>query len=96
MSVEVLMPKNGMTMVDGTIVRWLKQEGDAVTEGEILLEVMTDKATLEIESPATGWVEKILHPEGAVVPIYEVRPGAKSTCFSHSQALGRGEGGGPA
>ncbi len=47
---EVIMPKLGMTMEKGLIERWLKKEGDYVEKGEPLLEVMTDKVTIEVES----------------------------------------------
>ena len=47
---EFLMPKLGQTMEEATVARWLKQEGDTVTRGEVVLEITTDKATLEVES----------------------------------------------
>lgn len=56
-------------MEDGTIVRWHKAQGDSVAEGEILLEIETDKATIEVESAHPGVLRKILHAEGATVPV---------------------------
>ena len=51
---QVLMPAIGVTMAEGTLTAWLKQEGDAVAAGDIVAELETDKATLEIESPVAG------------------------------------------
>lgn len=69
---ELLMPKLGQTMEEATVARWLKQEGDTVTRGEVLLEITTDKATLEVESFHSGVLRKIVAPEGAVVPVHRV------------------------
>ena len=69
MATEVLMPKLGLTMEEGRIVRWLKQEGDQVAIGEILFELETDKTTLEYESQAAGTLLKILVTEDVVVPV---------------------------
>lgn len=63
------MPQLGSTMEEGTILRWHKREGDPVKAGEILLEIETDKSTMEVESPADGVLRKILEPENALVPI---------------------------
>ena len=51
MSVEVLLPQFGMGMTDGTITAWLKAEGDAVVQGEILCEIEAAKTTVELEAP---------------------------------------------
>ncbi|SEO60279.1 dihydrolipoyl dehydrogenase [Propionispora vibrioides] len=69
MATELLMPKLGMTMEEGTIVKWFKQVGEQVKEGEILLEIMTDKVNMEVEAPATGQVLALLAPEGAVIEV---------------------------
>lgn len=69
MATLVKMPKLGLTMTEGTIVKWLKKEGETVEKGEPLLEILTDKATLEEESPASGILKKVLYQEGAVVGI---------------------------
>ena len=71
MAHTVLMPQLGSTMEEGTILKWFKQEGDSVTEGETLLEIETDKATMEVPAEATGVLRQILHPENALVPIRE-------------------------
>ncbi len=65
----IIMPKMGDAMEEGTLVRWLKQEGDTVNEGEPIAEIATDKATVEIEAPASGVLRGISVPEGAVVPV---------------------------
>ena len=51
---DVIMPALGMAQETGKVLRWLKAEGDAVAEGEPLLEIETDKVTVDVESPATG------------------------------------------
>ena len=68
MAVEMLMPKWGMTMEEGTIVHWSKPEGDHVEKGETILEVETDKITNEIEAPESGILAALLAPapEGRV------------------------------
>ena len=58
------MPKLGLTMASGTIARWIKRPGDAVREGEPLVEVSTDKITYEVESPASGTVGRALGNDG--------------------------------
>lgn len=71
MATRVIMPKLGMSMEEGTILRWLKKEGDAVRQGEPLLEIETDKVTMEVEAPASGIVLQICVAEGDVVPVTE-------------------------
>lgn len=66
MAYEVRVPQVTQTMSEGTITRWLKMEGETVALGEPLLELVTDKATVEVESPAAGVVGKIIMPEGDV------------------------------
>lgn len=56
----VVMPRSGQTMEEGTIVEWLKKEGDPIQSGEPLVVIMSDKANLEIESDYSGVVKKIL------------------------------------
>jgi pyruvate dehydrogenase E2 component (dihydrolipoamide acetyltransferase) len=69
---EVIMPKLGLTMEEGTIVRWLKSEGETVTEGDVLFEVQTDKVVMEVESPVSGILGRILVHEEETVPIAQV------------------------
>lgn len=72
MAVEVVLPALGLTVEKGTILKWLKKEGDLVSKGESLYEVEADKVTTEVESPANGVLSKILVPEGVEVPILTV------------------------
>jgi pyruvate/2-oxoglutarate dehydrogenase complex dihydrolipoamide acyltransferase (E2) component len=67
MSTNVVMPKLGESVVEGTVAKWLKQEGETIKEMEALLEVNTDKVDTEIPSPAGGTLLKILVPEGTTV-----------------------------
>jgi pyruvate dehydrogenase E2 component (dihydrolipoamide acetyltransferase) len=69
MATTVIMPKLGLTMTEGTIERWLKQEGDRVEKGEPLVEIITEKINFQYESPASGILRKILHHEGETVPV---------------------------
>ncbi len=69
MSTELTMPMLGEVMEEGVVLTWKKQEGEAVDKGEIILEIETDKAIAEVESPASGVVKKILVPEGETVPV---------------------------
>ena len=59
MKVEVLLPQWGMGMSEGTVVEWKKQVGDSVVEGDILADIEAEKATQELESPATGVLVEI-------------------------------------
>jgi pyruvate dehydrogenase E2 component (dihydrolipoamide acetyltransferase) len=72
MITEVILPKLGQTMEEGTIVEWLKQEGEPVQRGEVLFMVETDKATLEVEAPARGFLRKILVAVGETVSVLTV------------------------
>lgn len=63
------MPAMGQTMQEATILKWLKQEGESVKKGEPLLEIMTDKVSMEIESDYSGTLLKILQEPEAVVPV---------------------------
>jgi len=66
---KITMPRPGQSMEEGTILKWHKQEGDAVAKGDVLFEVDTDKAAVEIEAPEAGVLRKILCPAGATVPV---------------------------
>lgn len=66
---EVIMPKMGDGMEEGTLVEWLKKEGDAVKSGEVIGNIQTDKATLELEAPGSGVLSGILLKEGETVPV---------------------------
>jgi pyruvate dehydrogenase E2 component (dihydrolipoamide acetyltransferase) len=69
---ELNMPRLSDTMEEGTIGRWLKQPGDHVEKGEILAEIETDKATMELEAYESGTLQKIIVQEGETVPIGEL------------------------
>lgn len=69
MASNVTMPKMGYDMEEGKILRWLKKEGDPVTKGEPIAEIETDKISIEIEAFAGGVLAKILHGDGATVPV---------------------------
>ncbi|HZP57141.1 MAG TPA: dihydrolipoamide acetyltransferase family protein [Dehalococcoidia bacterium] len=69
---EVVMPQMGADMTEGTLLRWLKREGDAVERGEIIAEIETDKANIEIEAFEGGTFRKTLADEGDVVKVGEV------------------------
>jgi pyruvate dehydrogenase E2 component (dihydrolipoamide acetyltransferase) len=66
---EIYMPQLGLTMTEGTVIRWLKASGDGVKRGEPVVEIETDKVTTEVEAPADGVLGPILVEEGAVAPI---------------------------
>ncbi len=68
---ELKMPQMGYDMQEGTVIRWLKQEGESVSEGEAIAEIETDKAVVEFESFASGVLRKVLVLEGATVPVGE-------------------------
>lgn len=72
MATEVIMPKLGMTMQEGTIVRWLREEGEQVGKGEPILEIETDKVVMEVEAPASGILAGISAGPDEVVPVTEV------------------------
>jgi pyruvate dehydrogenase E2 component (dihydrolipoamide acetyltransferase) len=100
MAQEIVLPQWGMEMQDATVVRWLKQEGDPVQEGEPLVELETAKIATELESIASGVVAHILVPEGATVPIRTVlaivaapgeqvsRPAGAAPCGTAARATG--------
>ncbi len=69
---KVILPKLGLTMDEGRVIAWHKKEGDRIAKGEILFEVETDKANMEIESPASGYVRRILLPVDASAPVATV------------------------
>ena len=66
---EVIMPKMGDGMEEGTLLEWLKKDGDKVKSGEVIGTIQTDKATLEMEAPGTGVLKGILVEAGTTVPV---------------------------
>lgn len=99
---KIIVPKLGQTMEEATIEQWHKQEGDPVSKGDVILEITTDKATLEVESFVEGTLRKVLAPEGVTLPV--------NTCIAlvgapdeempadleQLEAAARGEGAAPA
>ncbi len=68
-AIDVVMPQMGVSVSEGTVTRWLKQEGEAVQADEPLLEISTDKVDTEVPSPGSGVVQQILVPEGETVEV---------------------------
>ncbi|MFP4269257.1 MAG: biotin/lipoyl-containing protein, partial [Alphaproteobacteria bacterium] len=64
MPTEILMPALSPTMTEGTLARWLKNEGDKVAPGDVIAEIETDKATMEVEAVDEGVLAKIVVPAG--------------------------------
>ncbi len=69
MAETISMPKLGFDMQEGVLIRWVKNEGESVNKGDVLAEIETDKATVEVESSASGVVRKLLVEAGSVVPV---------------------------
>ena len=69
MEMPFTMPKLGATMTEGTVLRWLYQPGDWVAKGEPVVEIMTDKVNLEVESPISGRLIKVLASDGDLLPV---------------------------
>ncbi|MHB1718365.1 MAG: biotin/lipoyl-containing protein, partial [Acidimicrobiales bacterium] len=82
---DVIMPRLSDTMEEGTLARWLKNPGDSVHRGDVLAEIETDKATMELEAYDDGVLEQVLLGAGETAPIGQVIAG-----------LGAGTGSGPA
>jgi pyruvate/2-oxoglutarate dehydrogenase complex dihydrolipoamide acyltransferase (E2) component len=66
---NILMPRIGLTMEEGTLVRWLKAEGESFKEGEAVAEIMSDKATGELEATFSGRIVRILVPADTTVKV---------------------------
>jgi pyruvate dehydrogenase E2 component (dihydrolipoamide acetyltransferase) len=69
---QILMPKLGETMTEASVEKWRKAEGDPIRKGDVILEITTDKATLEVESSIVGVLKKILAPEKVTLPVNTV------------------------
>src|SRR5215218_6679919 len=73
MPIEVLMPALSPTMEKGNLAKWLKKEGDPIKSGDVIAEIETDKATMEVEAVDEGVLAKIVVPEGtADVPVNQL------------------------
>ncbi|WP_237215441.1 biotin/lipoyl-containing protein, partial [Falsiroseomonas oryziterrae] len=87
---QILMPALSPTMTEGKLARWLKKEGDAVRAGDVIAEIETDKATMEVEAVDEGTLTKILVPEGTEAvsvntPIAELNGGAGAAAPAPAQ-----------
>ena len=69
MATTIVMPQMGYDMREGTVIRWLKSEGDAVARGEVIAEIETDKATVEFEAYTAGVLRKIVAEQGIPIPV---------------------------
>ena len=67
--VTMVLPQYGMGMQDGEIVRWIKREGDRVTEGEAIVEVEAAKTTVEVPAPVSGTLVRIIADEGETIDV---------------------------
>ena len=103
MATNILMPALSPTMTEGTLTRWLKKEGEAIKAGDVIAEIETDKATMEVEAVDEGVLGKILVEDGTenvavnapiavLVDEGETVPSA-GTGGSRAQALGGGQAG---
>jgi len=69
---DIIMPALGMAQDTGVLVRWIKQPGEAVAEGDALFEVETDKATMEVEAQSAGYLTQVTAQAGDNVPVGQV------------------------
>src|SRR5512141_773147 len=90
-AIDVVMPQMGVSVSEGTVTKWLKQEGESVEADEPLLEISTDKVDTEVPSPASGTVTQILVQEGQTVEV-----GTKLAQIGGAQIGGAGLGDGGA
>ncbi len=70
MTTEVIMPKAGMAMEEGTVIKWLKDEGGNIKKGEAILEIHTDKVNMEVEAEVSGILLKKVANEGDILPVF--------------------------
>ena len=66
---DIILPNIGETVDEGKVLKWLKQVGDQVTDGDVLCEVETDKSTMEVPSTINGTIKEIRVKEGDIVPV---------------------------
>src|SRR5947207_498417 len=92
MAEKLTMPRLGQSMEEGTIVQWYKREGDEVRKGEPLLEVMTDKANIDVEATVDGLLRRILAQADETVPVNAVIAivGTADEPIEEVDAAGRG------
>jgi pyruvate/2-oxoglutarate dehydrogenase complex dihydrolipoamide acyltransferase (E2) component len=99
MPTNVIMPALEMAQETGKVVRWLKAPGDAVRKGEPLLEIETDKVTVEIEAPSAGVLREVTAQEGDVVPVGQtialIFAAEEAAVATSARSTGAGGGGPP-
>src|ERR1043165_9145022 len=96
MSVDVVMPQMGESITEGTVSKWLKNEGDRIEKDEPILEISTDKVDAEVPSPGAGILLKINTPEGETVDVGSVlavigETGEEPTPAGDAKTPGRGD-----
>ena len=99
MPLEITMPQLSDTMTEGTVVKWHKKEGDKVKQGEDLVEVETDKATMPFEASETGTLAHVAVREGEKVPVgalIAVLATSKENAAEVKKGVGAGQKGGKA
>ena len=72
MAQEIIMPKAGMAMEEGTIIKWLVEEGSYIKEGDTIVEILTDKVNMEVEAESSGYLLKKIRHEDEVMPVFTV------------------------
>ena len=66
---DIVMPEMGSSVQEGTVVKWFKAQGDRVTKGETVVEIMVEKVSAELEAPSNGVIESVAHAEGETVAV---------------------------
>ena len=89
MATKVHMEALSPTMEEGQVVKWLKSEGDEVSQGDVLAEIETDKATMELSARGEGVLRKILVQEGGTAPVGDVTPPLRAGLTSPGAASRR-------
>src|SRR5919108_2880125 len=94
-TVEVVMPAMGDSVSEGTVLEWHKQEGDTVSEDEVLVEISTDKVDAEVPAPSAGTVVKIHAAEGDTVSVGAVLAEIAAEAMAGGEDEVRDRGGAP-
>src|SRR3546814_11169520 len=98
MPINILMPALSPTMTEGTLAKWLVKEGDEISSGDVIAEIETDKATMEVEAVEEGKIGKILVAEGTDgVPVNQViavllEEGGEAPAITETAARSEGRG----
>ncbi len=80
--IEMVMPKMGESVMEGTILNWLKKVGDTIEQDEPVLEVATDKVDTEIPSTHAGILTEILAQVGEIIPVYKCTPSYQQRTYT--------------